>query len=472
MHKRFISLAAGSATVLVTALATGGTAVGGAAAAAAAVPAPVPLAQLIPHIRFATPPTTAQCVKKLGVACYNPAQFQKAYNTAPLYKAGLTGKGQTIVIVDSFGYQFIRSELAAFDQAFKLPAPPHFTIIQPVGKVPPFNPKKRPKMAGWAQETSLDVEYSHALAPGANILLVETPVAETLGRTGFPQIVKAENFVINHHLGNVISQSFAAPEVGFASKAAILGLRSSFKNAQANGVSVLAGSGDAGATGAKTIDSQGFAKTFFLSRQVNWPATDPLVTAVGGTQLHLSASGAHTSPDTVWNDTALLKSPAASTGGRSAVFGRPVYQDGVSGLTGSARGVPDISMSAAVNGSALVYLDAKAGGGTAGFFLIGGTSESSPELAGIIALADQAAGHGLGLLNPALYAMEAAGAPGIVDVTSGNNSVTFQQGGATHTVHGFSAKPGYDLATGIGTINAALFVPELVAATGTVTAPH
>jgi subtilase family serine protease len=129
-------------------------------------------------------------------------------------------------------------------------------------------------------------------------------------------------------------------------------------------------------------------------------------------------------------------------------------------------------MSAAVNGSALVYLDAKAGGGQAGFYLIGGTSEASPEFAGIIAIADQAAGHGLGLLNPALYAMEAASAPGIVDVTSGNNSVTFKQGGARHTVHGFRAKAGYDLTTGIGTINAALFVPELVAASGPVTAPH
>jgi subtilase family serine protease len=463
VHKRFISLTAGSATVVATALAAGGTAVGGVAVAG---PVPVPLAQIIPHARFATPPTTAQCLKKIGIACYDPAQFQKAYNTAPLYKAGLTGKGQTIVIVDSYGYQFIRSELAVFDKAFKLPAPPKFTIIQPAGKVPPFNPKKRPAMPGWAQETSLDVEYSHAMAPGANILLVETPVAETLGRTGFPQIVQAENFVISHHMGNVITQSFAAPEAGFASKGAILSLRSSFKNAAAHGVSVLAASGDAGASGAKTITSQGFAKTFFLKREAAWPATDPLVTAVGGTQLHLSASGAHTSPDTVWNDTKLLGSPSASGGGKSTVFGRPAYQAGVAALVGSARGFPDISMSAAVNGSALVYLDAKASGGPAGFFLIGGTSEASPEFAGIVAIADQAAGHGLGLLNPALYAMEAASAPGIVDVTSGNNSVTFKQGGATHTVHGFSAKPGYNLTTGVGTVNAALFVPELVAAAG------
>ena len=98
-------------------------------------------------------------------------------------------------------------------------------------------------MVGWAQETSLDVQYSHAIAPGANILLVETPVAETLGVEGFPQIVRAENFVVNHHLGNVISQSFGAPEAGFPSAGSILDLRSAYKNAARHGVSVLAGIG-------------------------------------------------------------------------------------------------------------------------------------------------------------------------------------------------------------------------------------
>ena len=97
--------------------------------------------------------------------------------------------------------------------------------------MPPFDPTKRPQMVGWAQETSLDVEYAHAMAPGANILLVETPVPETLGAHGFPQIVKAENYVIDHHLGDVITQSFAAPEQGFPSAASIMRLRSEYMNA-------------------------------------------------------------------------------------------------------------------------------------------------------------------------------------------------------------------------------------------------
>ena len=299
------------------------------------------------------------------------------------------------------------------------------------------------------------------MAPDANILLVETPVAETLGTVGFPQIVEAENYVINHHLGNVITQSFAAPEPGFANAQQILGLRSAYKNAAAHGVTVLAASGDEGPSGPKSIDAGGNIASYFLRRVAEWPADDPLVTGVGGLQLFLDAKGKATKPPAVWNDTALFGSPAAGGGGTSAVFARPSYQNSVKSVVGASRGFPDISMSAAVNGAALVYLSAQVAG-TAGFYLIGGTSEASPEFSGIIAIADQMAGHGLGLINPALYSMEAAGDPGIVDVTNGNNTVMAVQGGATHTIHGFAAVDGYDLASGVGTVNAALFVPELV----------
>jgi subtilase family serine protease len=187
---------------------------------------------------------------------------------------------------------------------------------------------------------------------------------------------------------------------------------------------------------------------------------------MGGTQLHLDATGNKFEPDTVWNDTPLFGSPAASSGGTSTVFPRPSYQNGVAGAVGNWRGNPDISMSAAVDGSALVFLDAEAAQGPAGFYLIGGTSESTPEFAGIVAIADQVAGHGLGLINPAIYQMEAAHAAGIVDVTGGTNTVTFPQGGSEHTVRGWDAVNGYDLSSGVGTIDAAQFVPELVAAVG------
>jgi subtilase family serine protease len=432
----------------------------------AAAATPMPLAQMLSTKAFATPPTTAQCEASIHLACYSPQQFQTAYNLGPLYKKGFTGKGETIVIVDSYGFSGIGQELKAFDKGFHLPAPPNFAILQPEGPIPPFNATKRPMMVGWAEETSLDVEYSHAIAPDANILLVETPVAETIGVTGFPQIVAAENYVIDHHLGDVITQSFAAPEPTFPNAQSILNLRSAYKNAAANGVTVLAAAGDAGPSGAKTLTAQGFAATYFLHRVAEWPADDPLVTGVGGLELFLNAQGDPTQPPAVWNDTALFGSPASGSGGLSTVFSRPSYQDSVASTVGSWRGFPDISMSAAVDGAALVYLNANAAQGAAGFYLIGGTSEASPEFSGIIAIADQMAGHGLGLINPALYAMEAAGDPGIVDVTAGTNTVTFPQNGATHTVRGWAAVDGYDLATGVGTVNAALFVPELVKAVG------
>jgi subtilase family serine protease len=459
--QRISGLLSGSGLLAATLLTVGGSS---AAVVSSAAAGPIPLAQLVSNHAFLTPPTTADCIAQFGIACYAPFQFQKAYNLDPLYKQGFTGAGKTIVIVDSYGFSGIGQELKAFDNAFHLPPPPHFAILQPEGPIPPFNPTKRPVMVGWAQETTLDVEYSHAIAPDANILLVETPVAETIGVTGFPQIVAAENYVIDHHLGDVITQSFAAPEQTFPNAQSLLKLRSAYKNAADHGVTVLAASGDQGPSGPKTLTPQGFAATYFLRRVAEWPADDPLVTGVGGLQLFLNAKGAETQPDAVWNDTALFGSPAAGGGGRSSIFDRPWYQNGVASAVHSSRGFPDISMSAAVNGAALVYLNANAAQGAAGFYLIGGTSEASPEFAGIIAIADQMAGHGLGLINPALYAMEAAGAPGLVDVTAGTNTVTFPQSGATHTVNGFAARDGYDLSTGVGTVNAALFVPELVAA--------
>jgi subtilase family serine protease len=305
------------------------------------------------------------------------------------------------------------------------------------------------------------------MAPGASILLVETPTAETEGTTGFPKIVTAEKYVIDHHLGGVISQSFGATERTFPTAASLLALRSAYTDAAAHGVTVLAASGDTGAA-----DFQANGTSYYLTPALSWPASDPLVTAVGGTQLHLSATGTRTGADTAWNDTynaatnrALFGNagphPLASGGGRSAVFSRPTYQSAVASLVGTHRGVPDISMSAACNGAVVTYVGVP--GLPAGWYLACGTSEASPLFAGIVALAIQKAGHTLGSLNAALYAMSHNHAPGVVDVTSGNNTVSFTQGGA-HTVTGFGAGPGYDLATGVGTLNAASFVPELAAA--------
>jgi subtilase family serine protease len=408
----------------------------------------------------AAPPTTADCEKAYKIACYQPAQVQQAYNLPALYARGVTGKGTTIVIVDSFGSPTIRHDLAVFDRTFGLPAPPSLTIIQPAGKVPAYNANNS-DMVGWAGETTLDVEWAHTIAPGARLLLVETPVSETEGTHGFPQIVKAEQYVLSRHMGDVISQSFSATEQTFSGLASVQPLRAAYLQAEKDHVTVLTASGDSGAADVKLDGS-----TYYLSPVTSWPDSDPLVTGVGGTQLHLNGR------PTVWNDTynkaanefaygSAGPNPLATGGGKSVLFPRPAYQNGVKSVTGAARGVPDISMSAACNGAVDTY--STFAGAPAGWSPSCGTSEATPLFAGIVALAAQLAGHPLGLLNPVLYRLAAAHAPGIVDVTSGNNTVTFSQGGRRHTVHGFAARKGYDLATGLGTVDALHLVPELAA---------
>src|ERR1700735_3022819 len=175
-----------------------------------------------------------------------------------------------------------------------VPIPPSLKVIQPAGKVAKYRPTSTRE--GWAGETELDVEWSHVMAPDANIVLVETPTSEEEGTTGFPAIVKAETYVVDHHLGGVISQSFSATEQTFPSKKSLLNLRRAYQDAAKKGVTVLAASGDSGAADVKFNQT-----TYYLHPVTSWPDSDPLVTGVGGTQLRDTAKQGWRS--VVWNDT-------------------------------------------------------------------------------------------------------------------------------------------------------------------------
>jgi subtilase family serine protease len=399
---------------------------------------------------LSSPPTTSYCLAHFGYHCYQPSQFEKAYNLGPLHAAGIDGRGTTIIIVDSFGSPTIGHDLQVFDQAFGLPDPPSLTIIQPAGQVPQFDPTNS-DMAGWAVETTLDVEWAHTIAPGAAILLVETPVSETEGVQGFPEIVTAENYVIDHELGDVISQSFGATEETFPDAASILGLRSAFENAREHHVTVLAASGDLGAT-----DFELNLRDIYPMRVNSWPSSDPLVTSVGGSMLTLDDSGKRLAPDVVWNDFG-----GAGGGGVSAVFDQPEFQDGVRDVVHGARGTPDISMSGSCDGVVVFYYSFLPT--RIGYHLVCGTSESSPLFAGIVAMADQLAGKRLGHLGPALYELYGERRASYVDITQGNNSFGpfMNSDGKTYTVDGYAAGPGYDLASGLGTFDADVFVRAL-----------
>lgn len=394
------------------------------------------------------PLPTSQCEALIGIACYSPLQLRATYDTAPLYAAGITGKGRTILIVDSFGSPTIQHDLEVFDAQWGIPN----TTVEVVkyGNVPPFDPAN-PDHVGWAQETTLDVEYAHAMAPDAHIILAETPVAETEGVTGLPEMMNVEKQLIDQNRVDVVTQSFGATENTFpgvdqGNSSSIQNLRYAFTSALAHGTTVLASSGDDGAT-----DAEADGVTLYDHPVNSWPSSDPLVTSVGGTQLHLNDAGVRVSPDVTWND-----GYGAGGGGLSQVFPRPIYQLGVKNVVGNHRGTPDISMSAAVNGGAWVYYSFV--GADSPWHIFGGTSEASPIFSGVVALADQAAGHRLGLLNAQLY-LDGALQPylgartGLVDVTAGDNSF--------EGVTGYPAKPGYDLATGWGTVDVTKFVHAL-----------
>jgi subtilase family serine protease len=165
-----------------------------AAPGAHAAPVHAPSATAVPALSgpiltgkgLPAPISTTDCQAEIGIACYTPLQYRVAYDLNPLYKRGITGKGRTIVIVDSFGSPTIQNDLKVFDAQFGLPNP--VLQIDQFGTIPPFDPNDS-TMVGWADETSLDVEYAHSIAPAAKIVLVETPVAETEGVTGLPEMM-------------------------------------------------------------------------------------------------------------------------------------------------------------------------------------------------------------------------------------------------------------------------------------------
>jgi len=370
----------------------------------------------------------------------SPAQLVAAYDAGPLLSHGITGKGQTIVIIVPFGSPTIGQDLAAYDRAWHLPAPPSFRIITPLGPVPPFRPST--ERTTDAAETTQDVEAAHLMAPGASLLLAEVPSARMGVRDGLPDVVRAVQYVIRHRLGSVISMSLSATEIAYPTARLHRALLQA--GLAHSAITVVAASGDQGAANWK-FDGQ----HIYPTPEVGWPASDPLVVAVGGTRLGAQPPSGSVAPSTSWPD---------SGGGRSTMFARPSYQRTVAGVAGRSRAVPDISMDASTASGLELYATPRSVGASSRWNGAYGTSLATPLFAGVVALADQAAGRPLGQVNPLLYRLAAQHDPGIVDVQGPGN--TFRYRGVT--VKGFPAGPGYDLVTGLGTIDVAKLVPDLV----------
>jgi subtilase family serine protease len=438
-----------------------------------------------------TPPTEADCFAA-NIRCFTPQSMTAGYNFGPLYASGWTGKGKTIAIIDSFGSPSIADDLHVFDTAFGLqamcgetgvtctPDMPTFSILEVQGSPaplpqPPNNGTGQEDHFAWAVEVSLDVEWAHATAPGANIILVTTPTAETLGVQGFPPMMNAVQYVVDHHLADVISMSLSAGEGTFKNgTAALQNLRKALMAAQGNDVTVLAATGDNGS--ANVLKEPVKVQPLIPYPSVGWTASDPLVTAVGGTY-HCTDPTNTTSPvvDSTDPPANCQANPGqaevgwiAGGGGYSILFSRPDYQSnlpagssyvgssvGAPGPNTNMRGVPDVAYQASARTAPLVYL------GAFGWFTVGGTSCSTPQWAGLVAIADQISGTDLGFINPGLYKIGSDPtryAADFFDVTQGNNGLF------APTIPGYFASHGWDAVTGLGTPNAAALAPDLVAA--------
>ena len=392
------------------------------------------------------------------LACYGPDAIRKAYGIDKLIAQGLTGVGQTIVIIDAFGSPTLKSDLATFSAKFGLPMPPSIQQIHMPGSTPfdytDFN------QLGWAEETSLDVQWAHAIAPGANIVVVAAVDNSDAA------ILDAQNYAIDHNLGYIISESFGSSELALTQAGAegqqiLNDNERSYKRAADHNISVLVSSGDDGSEG---TDINGVFQAFPVA---NYPASSPNVTTVGGTNLFFGKDG-HADPngayigEAVWND-----GYGAGGGGFSSVFKTPSYQQNLKFKSGpkdlKSRGYPDVAYNAGVEGGVLVFLgflDTAFGPGNNGFYIFGGTSASAPQWAGIVALASQKANQPLGFLNESLYKLGKKGllAPVLNDITQGDNSID--------GVPGYAATVGWDFATGWGTPHLGL-IDSLVKDIGT-----
>ena len=302
--------------------------------------------------------------------CYGPDQLRAAYGIQPLLDRGITGAGRTIVIVAAYAPPGIDEDLKKFDRAFGLPDP-QLRIVAPQGAV--WDPND-PNQLLWASEIDGDVQWSHAIAPQAGIVLVEARSDDD------HDLASAVTYAVEHRLGDVISQSFGEDE-RCTPPTARTKLSAAYRKAAAAGITVVASSGDTGAGEFVCDPNSGN-----LREGAAFPASDPRVLAVGGTQLKADLSSGAYRAELAWNDGG-KEFASASGGGYSILFDRPEYQAGA--VARRARGLPDVAYSSASKGAVMVYWGQDgAGGGFYGFF---GTSVAAPQWSGLVALAAQMA---------------------------------------------------------------------------------
>ncbi|MGH9501720.1 MAG: S53 family peptidase [Terriglobales bacterium] len=440
-----------------------------------------------PRARLARPNFTSH---QTGNHFTTPGDFATIYDLQPLYDNGLDGSGVAIAVVGQT--QIHTADIDAFRSAAGLP-PKNLQLVAVNGTG--FS-------SGDEVEADLDVEWSGGVAKNAVVFYVYT------GSSSSQNVFNALEYAIDHQLAPVISTSYGNCESALGSFTATL--QADVKQANTQGQTVIAASGDAGAADCESST----AKSATHGLAVDGPASVPEVTGIGGSEFNgdaagtLSGSAPNTSagstsfwsgtdsttdnvdsalsyiPEMAWNDTAASIATSggglsATGGGASAVFAKPAWQTALTPAD-NHRDVPDVSLTASPNHDGLLICSQaffapattptscasgfRASDGSS-LAVVGGTSVGAPAFAGLVAILNQAtqSNHGLGNINPTLYALRGSAPSAFHDIVVGDNKVPCTTGstgcpsGANPTI-GFSANTGYDLVTGLGSVNANLLV--------------
>jgi uncharacterized protein (TIGR03437 family) len=371
-----------------------------------------------------------------------PDDLATIYNMASLYKAGIDGSGQSLVIAGQT--QIALSDIQLFRSSYNLPAIDPQIILVPNSKDPGISSDDLP-------EADLDIEWAGAVARNANVIYVYSD-----------DVMQSVQYAIDQNLAPVVSTSYGLCELETPVSDALT-LRSWAKQGNAQGITWFSASGDSGGADCNDVQNSGYS--------VDAPASIPEVTGVGGTAFQEgsgtfwnAANDANRAsvlsyiPEVAWNDSAIDGEPSATGGGASFFFAQPSWQTGPGVPADNARHVPDISMTASADHDGyLVY--------TSGILQVyGGTSVPTPAFAGVAALLNQylvssgaQSSPGLGNMNPKLYSL-AQSTPDIFhDIVNGDNIVTVncparnKNCGAMPV--GFSAGVGYDSVTGLGSVD-------------------
>jgi subtilase family serine protease len=339
----------------------------------------------VPGLFFETPASLA-CV-------YGLVRHPKQGCNPDQTRQTVTGGSGAIAIVDAYDDPNAVSDLALFSLIFGLP-PADLTVVYAGGSQPPLDPS-----GGWELEESLDIEYAHAMAPGAKLFLVEA--ASNSGNDLLTAISLAGTLVAAHH-GGEVSMSFSFGE--FSQESQLDGLFTT------PGVVYLAATGD--------------------NPGAEWPATSPNVVAAGGTTISRNSSTGQFILESTWQD---------AGGGPSLYEARPHFQDGIAGIVGPARGTPDLSFDANPNTGVWLVDTNLYEGQPGGFFIVGGTSVSTPALAGIINNAGKFHSSSQAE-NAEIYRHIFFDRDDFHDILYGNCGVNI----------GNFATPGWDFCTGVG----------------------